>query len=283
MPATPPSKKPAKTSTKNASAKSNTKPAHQSAKKIPEKNSTNPAAKSTKKVSSKSAAKSPAKIAPKLAHQPTAHPAPKNTRAVMALLEKAYPEALPLLDFSSSFELLIAVMLSAQTTDARVNMVTPALFKKYPDAHHLSRADISDVERLIGSVNFYRTKARHVVQTARILHEQYGGAPPQNMEELTSLPGVGRKSASVVLSAVFGKSAVVVDTHFARVARRLGWTARTDAHGVEKDVSALLDASRWNSASMRLNYHGRYVCKARAPLCASCVLRALCPSRDGAD
>jgi endonuclease III len=197
-------------------------------------------------------------------------------------LSRHYPERKSFLDYENPFQLLVAVVLSAQCTDACVNEVTPALFSAYPDPTALSTASPTDLETLVFRTGFYRTKARHIREAAAIIVERFGGKVPGTMEELTSLPGVGRKSAGVILTRCYGGEAIIVDTHFARVAWRLGLTAK-EKNGlaparVERDVAALLPKGRWTECSDLLNRHGRETCFARKPRCFSCPISAECDS-----
>jgi endonuclease-3 len=209
-------------------------------------------------------------------------PKRKVTRAVardeLAILERTYPHAVTALHYGNPFELLIAVILSAQCTDARVNLTTPALFARYPDAEALGRADPHDVERIIKSCGFFRTKAKNVIAASQALAAEYGGDVPGDREALEALPGVGRKTANVVLSVVFREAAFAVDTHVFRVAHRLGLTLATTPRGVEDDVTKLLPPEKWRHAHHWLILHGRAICKAPIPRCGDCPV-TMCPSR----
>lgn len=185
------------------------------------------------------------------------------------------------LEHANPFQLLVATILSAQCTDARVNQVTRDLFRACPDAAALARASLPDLEAAIRSTGFFRTKAKALSGCARALIERHGGEVPRTMQEMTLLPGVGRKTANVVLGAGYGlPTGIVVDTHMARVARRLGLTRRTDPEKIESDLMHLLPVSEWIFFSIAMILHGRYVCQARLPRCGSCPLRSRCPSRD---
>lgn len=197
-------------------------------------------------------------------------------------LESEYPNYQTLLYFNNAFELLIAVILSAQTTDEQVNGVTPALFQNYPSPEALSTASISDIERIVFTTGFYKNKTKNIIGTAKALVEKYKSTVPSDMETLTSLPGVGRKTAGVVLFHIFDIPAIIVDTHFGRLCRRLAWTEETDPKKVEDDIAVLLPREKWGIASMVVNYHGRRVCKSRLPECERCVLYGTCPHRDNA-
>lgn len=198
---------------------------------------------------------------------------------ILALLKKMYPDAHCALDHHSALELLIATILSAQCTDVRVNMVTPVLFKQFPDAASLATADISHIEDIIKSTGFFRAKAKSIQHTARQLVAAHGGQVPSSMEELTAFRGVGRKTANVVLGNAFGKQlGIVVDTHVGRLARRLGLSQHDDPEKVENDLMSLIPQSDWTLVSHLLIAHGRAVCAARKPACEKCQLAALCPS-----
>jgi endonuclease-3 len=196
----------------------------------------------------------------------------------LAGLEAAYPQAVTALDYESPFTLLIAVILSAQCTDARVNLTTPHLFAAYPTPRALADAPIEDVERIIKSCGFYRMKAKNITAAARGIAEQYGGEVPDDREALEALPGVGRKTASVVLSVAFGDAAFAVDTHVFRVSHRLGLTLGKTPRDVEDDVVKLVEPDKLRFAHHWLILHGRQICKAPTPLCDRCPVRDLCPS-----
>ena len=204
---------------------------------------------------------------------------PAWTRDILRRLKKAYPGAKCALEHQTPFELLVATILSAQCTDVRVNMVTPALFAKYPTARSLADADQADVEDLIRSTGFFRNKARNLIGMARALVERHDGEVPADMEQLRVLPGVGRKTANVVLGNAFGlNEGVTVDTHVARLARLLGLTRHTDPVKIERDLMELVPRRDWTLVSHLLIWHGRQVCIARRPRCDACVLRHGCPS-----
>lgn len=196
----------------------------------------------------------------------------------LAILERTYPHAVTALEYDSDFQLLIAVILSAQTTDARVNLTTPALFAKYPTAEKLARASQSDVENVIRSTGFFRMKAKNIINCARDLVERFGGKVPRERELLESLAGVGRKTASVVMAAAFHEEALAVDTHVFRVSHRLGLTLGTTPRQVEEDLTALVPPPKWGDATHWLIMHGRQVCKAPTPQCSQCPLNELCPT-----
>lgn len=200
---------------------------------------------------------------------------------VLEALRAARPEARVELVHRNPFELLVATILSAQSTDARVNLVTPVLFRTWPDAPALAAAPIDRIEEVIRSTGFFRAKAKAIQGCARAIVQRHGGEVPRSIVELTALPGVGRKTANVVLGAAWGiASGIVVDTHMARVARRLGWTRRSDPVGIEKDLMAIVPERDWVFCSIAMVLHGRYVCQARRPRCGDCPLRPDCPSAD---
>lgn len=196
----------------------------------------------------------------------------------LAILERTYPNAVTALEYTNPYELLIAVILSAQCTDARVNMTTPTLFKKYPTPAKLGAARQEDVEAIIKSCGFFRTKAKNIISAARELAQTYGGEVPRDRDALESLPGVGRKTAAVVMSVAFEEAAFAVDTHVFRVAHRLGLSTGTTPRDVEDDVTALVPRAKWRHAHHWLILHGRAICKAPTPLCAVCPVNQLCPT-----
>ncbi len=196
----------------------------------------------------------------------------------LAILERAYPAAVTALVYSNTFELLIAVILSAQCTDARVNQTTPVLFKKYPTPNALSAADPSDVETTIKSCGFFRMKTQNIIKAAKALVESHGGEVPREREALEALPGVGRKTANVVMSVAFEEAAFAVDTHVFRVSHRLGLTLGTTPRAVEEDVTKLVPPEKWRFAHHWLILHGREICKAPTPLCAKCPVNQICPT-----
>jgi endonuclease III len=196
----------------------------------------------------------------------------------MALLAEAFPDARVPLEHRSAFQLLAATILSAQTTDATVNRVTPALFALYPDAPRMAAADPAELEPLIHATGFFRAKARALVGMAAAVQERFGGEVPGRMEDLVTLPGVGRKTANVVLGHWFGVPGIAVDTHVLRVSRRLGLTAADDPVAVERDLAALWPRHGWAATSLRMILFGRAVCVARRPRCDGCVMNDFCPS-----
>ena len=206
-------------------------------------------------------------------------PATSRIGAILARLKQAYPDAHCALEHTSPYELLVATILSAQCTDARVNMVTPALFARYPGPAALARAAQADVEALVQSTGFFRNKAKNLIAMAQAVVAQHGGEIPRTMEQLHALPGVGRKTANVVLGNAFGINAgVTVDTHVTRLSNLLGLTAHQDAVKIEQDLIALVPQDDWTLVSHLLIMHGRGVCIANRPRCGECVLAALCPS-----
>ncbi len=199
-------------------------------------------------------------------------------RLVARRLKKLYPDAVCELTHRNAYELLAATILSAQCTDARVNMVTPALFDKYPDPESLAAARQSDVETIIRSTGFYQSKARNLIGMARGVIERFDGQVPHDLEDLVTLPGVGRKTGNVVRSVVFDLPGLPVDTHVGRLSRRLGLTDHVDPVKVEYELNRYLPGAQWGTFSLRLILHGRRVCDARKPRCDECTLADICPS-----
>jgi endonuclease III len=202
----------------------------------------------------------------------------RRARRINRVLAETYPDAHCELDFSTPLELLVATILSAQTTDVRVNMVSPVLFAKYRTAADYAAADRAELEGLIQSTGFFRAKTNALIGLGQALVERYDGVVPGRLKDLVTLPGVGRKTANVVLGNAFGVPGITVDTHFGRLARRFGWTADGDPEKVEAEVGALFPRRDWTMLSHRLIWHGRRVCHARKPACGACPLAALCPS-----
>ncbi len=196
---------------------------------------------------------------------------------ILALLERSYPDAECALHHATPWELLVATILSAQCTDVRVNQVTPELFRRWPGPAELAAADPAEIEETIRSTGFFRNKAKNLLGCAAAVVVRHGGQVPARMEELTPLPGVGRKTANVILGNVFDTPGLVVDTHVKRIAYRLGWTTQTAPEKVEEDLCALLPAAKWTQASHLLIHHGRALCKAPTPRCTQCPVLALCP------
>jgi endonuclease-3 len=212
-------------------------------------------------------------------------PRSRRTRALAVVdrLRVEYPGSareLCALRHDTPFQLLVATILSAQTTDERVNMVTPELFRRYPTPEALADAPPEEVEEIIRSTGFFRSKARSITGMARALVERFGGEVPTDMADLTTLPGVGRKTANVVRSVGFALPGLPVDTHVGRLVRRLGLTLQTDPEQVEREIDALVPEEEWGALSLRLILHGRAVCRARSPRCGECVLADLCPSAE---
>ena len=202
----------------------------------------------------------------------------KRATDVLKLLKREYPVAICELTHESAFQLLAATILSAQCTDVRVNMVTPALFNAYPTPEKLSLADVSHVEQLVRSTGFYQTKAKNLVAMSSQVMTRFGGEVPREIEDLITLPGVGRKTANVLRSVVFNLPGLPVDTHVGRLSRRLGLTKLEDPVKVEYELNAMLPPQEWGQFSLRLILHGRRVCDARKPKCEDCLLEKLCPS-----
>lgn len=204
----------------------------------------------------------------------------KKQRASLAVetLKKEYPEAICSLDYKNDFQLLVATRLSAQCTDARVNIVTPALFAKYPTVEDFAAAEVGDVEELIRSCGFFRTKAKDIVAMAQKIISDFGGKVPDNIEDLTSLPGVGRKTANLICGDIFGKPAVVADTHLIRISNLLGLVESKDPFKVEKALRELIPPEESNDFCHRCVLHGRAVCIARRPDCANCCMAEFCKS-----
>jgi endonuclease III len=205
----------------------------------------------------------------------------KKTRAleILVRLKRLYPEAPCTLDYQTPVQLLVAVILSAQCTDARVNLVTPELFRRFPDAESMAAADLEEITELVRSTGFYRNKAKNIKATCQILVSEHGGKVPMLMEDLVKLPGAARKTANVVLAHAYGINAgVTVDTHVKRLANRLRLTKSDEPIKIERDLMALLPQHDWENWSIRLIYHGRAICDARKPDCQNCALSDLCPS-----
>ncbi|MEV4079266.1 endonuclease III [Nonomuraea fuscirosea] len=202
----------------------------------------------------------------------------RRARKMNRILAETYPDAHCELDFRTPLELLIATILSAQCTDKRVNMVTPTLFAKYPTVEDYAAADPSEMEEIIRSTGFFRAKTNSIIGMAQAVGERYGGEVPGKLKDLVTLPGVGRKTANVVLGNAFDVPGLTVDTHFQRLVRRFGWTEETDPVKIEHIVAELLPRREWTIFSHRVIWHGRRICHARRPACGVCPLAALCPS-----
>jgi endonuclease III len=200
---------------------------------------------------------------------------------IVSRLKQMYPKAKCSLDFTNAFELLIATILSAQSTDVRVNIVTKSLFRKYPGPAEFANASQPEMEKDVRQTGFFRNKAKAVIGVGKAIMERHGGEVPRTMEELTALPGVGRKTANVVLSNAFKTPVgIVVDTHVTRVSGRLGLTSNSEAEKIERDLMQLIPKKEWTSFSHRLIVHGRTICIARKPKCSECRLNELCPSAE---
>jgi endonuclease-3 len=202
----------------------------------------------------------------------------RRARRINRKLAQMYPDVHTELHFSTPLELLVATILSAQTTDHRVNMVTPVLFARYRTAADYASADREDMEKIIQSTGFFRAKTTALIGLGQALCDRFGGEVPPRLRDLVTLPGVGRKTANVVLGNAFGIPGITVDTHFARLSRRFGWTTETDPVKIESEVGALFPRSEWTMLSHRVIWHGRRVCHARRPACGACGLARLCPS-----
>lgn len=202
----------------------------------------------------------------------------KRAGAIYAVLKLHYPNVHCELNFNSPFQLLVATVLSAQCTDKRVNIVTRELFKSYPDASAMSRANLRDLQKLIRSTGFFRAKSKNIKGLSLQIMEEFGGRVPRNIEDLTRLPGVGRKTANVVLGHAFDIPGITVDTHFGRLSRRFGWTHEKNPEKVECEVGELIPRKEWTNLSQRMIWHGRQICHSRKPACGACPLAKLCPS-----
>lgn len=200
----------------------------------------------------------------------------QRTRRLLDYLERQFGGRAIELSYSNHLELLIATILSAQCTDDRVNRVTPVLFKKYRKARDFARANPGDLEKIIHSTGFFRSKAKNIIRCCQMLVERHGGKVPDHMEALIELPGVWRKTANVVLGACFGRPTIVVDTHVKRVSGRLELTRSANPDRIEEDLSKILPRDRWSIASHQLLLHGRHICKARKPLCSQCGIFPIC-------
>jgi endonuclease-3 len=199
-------------------------------------------------------------------------------KAIYRQLTKSYPNVRCELDYNSAFQLLVATVLSAQCTDKRVNQTTPALFKKYPNPKKMAKADLKEIQKLVKSTGFFRAKAKNIKSLSNKIMEEFDGDVPSNLEDLIALPGVGRKTANVVLGHAFGIPGITVDTHFGRLSRRFGWSKQSDPVKVEFEVGELIPEKEWTNLSQRMIWHGRRVCHSRKPACGACPLAKLCPS-----
>jgi endonuclease-3 len=202
----------------------------------------------------------------------------RRARKIDRVLAQTYPEARTELDFTNPFELLVVTVLSAQTTDKRVNAVSPTLFATYPDAQAMAAADRADLERIVGPLGFFRAKTESLLKLSHALVERYDGRVPPKLDDLVTLPGVGRKTANVVLGNAFDIPGITVDTHFARLSRRFDWTEETDPVKIEHAVGALFPKRDWTMLSHHLIWHGRRVCHARKPACGACPVARWCPA-----
>jgi endonuclease-3 len=199
-------------------------------------------------------------------------------KVIYRQLSKSYPNVRCELDYKNAFQLLVATVLSAQCTDKRVNQTTPALFKKYPNPQKMAKADLKNIQKLVKSTGFFRAKAKNIKGLSNKIMEDFDGKVPSNLEDLITLPGVGRKTANVVLSHAFGIPGITVDTHFGRLSRRFGWSKQNNPVKVEFEVGGLIPKKEWTNLSQRMIWHGRRVCHSRKPACGACALAKLCPS-----
>ncbi|WP_425587865.1 endonuclease III [Streptomyces marokkonensis] len=221
----------------------------------------------------------PAKVvAPKTPRAESRTALVRRARRINRELAEVYPYAHPELDFDNPFQLVVATVLSAQTTDLRVNQTTPALFAKYPTPEDLAVANPEEVEEILRPTGFFRAKTKSVIGLSRVLAEDFGGEVPGRLEDLVKLPGVGRKTAFVVLGNAFGRPGITVDTHFQRLVRRWQWTGETDPDKIEAAVGALFPKSDWTDLSHHVIWHGRRICHARKPACGACPVAPLCPA-----
>ena len=199
-------------------------------------------------------------------------------RVIYRILSKTYPNVRCELNYKTAYQLLVATVLSAQCTDKRVNQTTPALFKSYPNPLKMAQADIKDIQRLVKSTGFYRAKAKNIKTLSSKIITDFNGKVPNKLDSLITLPGVGRKTANVVLGHAFGISGITVDTHFGRLSRRFGWSKSLDPVKVEFEVGDLIPRKEWTNLSQRLIWHGRRVCHSRKPACGACPISKYCPS-----
>ena len=199
-------------------------------------------------------------------------------KSIYRILSKNYPNVRCELDYKNPYQLLVATVLSAQCTDKRVNQTTPALFKKYNSIKKMAAADLKDLQRLVKSTGFYRAKAKNIKMLSHKILTEFNGKVPSDIEDLVTLPGVGRKTANVVLGHGFNIPGITVDTHFGRLSRRFGWSDKKDPVKVEFEVGELIAQKEWTNLSQRLIWHGRRVCHSRKPACGACALAKLCPA-----
>jgi endonuclease-3 len=285
-PAKPVAKKVAKKAAKKATAASGkatgvAKKATATIKKAAASKKAAPAKTVAKKAApAKTVAKkaAPAQAAPKKAIVESHAALVRRARRINRELAEVYPYAHPELDFENPFQLVIATVLSAQTTDLRVNQTTPGLFAKYPTPEDLAAANPEEVEEILRPTGFFRAKTKSVIGLSKALAEDFGGEVPGRLEDLVKLPGVGRKTAFVVLGNAFGRPGITVDTHFGRLVRRWQWTDETDPDKVEAAVGALFPKSEWTMLSHHVIFHGRRICHARKPACGACPIAPLCPA-----
>ncbi|MFE7709250.1 endonuclease III [Streptomyces sp. NPDC057486] len=237
------------------------------------------ASKGSAKKAGASAKKSGAAVRPGKSGKPESHLAMvRRARRINRELAEVYPYAHPELDFRNPFELLVATVLSAQTTDLRVNQTTPALFAAYPTPEDMAAAVPEELEEVIRPTGFFRAKARSLIGLSAALRDNFGGEVPGRLADLVTLPGVGRKTANVVLGNAFGVPGITVDTHFGRLVRRWKWTEQEDPEKVEAEIAAIFPKSEWTMLSHRVVFHGRRICHARRPACGACPIAPLCPS-----
>ncbi|MFJ9087571.1 endonuclease III [Streptomyces sp. NPDC102384] len=264
-----------KTAAKAATSKKTAAPKQTAAAK---KTAVTPKKSATKAATKTAAPKQPA-AAKKTAARPETHTAlVRRARKINRELAEVYPYAHPELDFENPFQLLVATVMSAQTTDLRVNQTTPALFAKYPTPEDLAAANPEEVEELIRPTGFFRAKTRSIMGLAKALSEDFGGEVPGRLEDLVKLPGVGRKTAFVVLGNAFGRPGITVDTHFGRLVRRWKWTDEADPDKVERAIGELFPKSEWTQLSHNVIFHGRRICHSRKPACGACPIAPLCPA-----
>jgi endonuclease-3 len=204
----------------------------------------------------------------------------KRASEILALLKERYPDARVLLNYENPFELLIATILAAQCTDERVNGVTPSLFSRFPDPGSMSKAQAEEIEKIVKPTGFFKAKTKSLLGASKMLVERFESVVPETIEELVMLPGVGRKTANVVIGNCFGKPAIMVDTHVKRVSTRLGLTDRKDPDGIELELKEVIPEKDQTPYSRVVAFHGRYTCVARKPRCSECVVETLCPYRD---
>jgi endonuclease-3 len=267
-------KKPAKKATSaKASARASTKASTETAAK-----KATVAKTASKKATATAKKATPAKAVAKPARNESHTALVRRARRINRELSEVYPYAHPELDFENPFQLIVATVLSAQTTDLRVNQTTPALFAKYPTPEDLAEANPEEVEEILRPTGFFRAKTKSVIGLSKALRDDFGGEVPGRLEDLVKLPGVGRKTAFVVLGNAFGRPGITVDTHFQRLVRRWQWTDETDPDKIEAAVGALFPKSEWTMLSHHVIFHGRRICHARKPACGACPIAPLCPA-----